>query len=50
MNLYIGADLGTSSLKLMLTDREGNKIRVLSKSYEVYYPENLYSEQNADDW
>ena len=50
MNLYIGADLGTSSLKLMLTDREGNKIRVLSKSYDVYYPENLYSEQNANDW
>lgn len=50
MNLYIGADLGTSALKLLLIDTEGNILNSVSEIYEVYYPESGWSEQNPEDW
>ena len=50
MNYYIGADLGTSSLKLILTDESSNIIKSVSKSYDVSYPAPGFSEQNAEDW
>ena len=50
MNLYIGIDLGTSSLKGLLVNEEGEILRTASSDYEVYYPENGWSEQNPADW
>ena len=50
MNLYIGADLGTSALKLLLVNSEGKILNSVSKSYKVYYPNPGWSEQNPEDW
>lgn len=50
MKYYIGADLGTSALKLLLTDENGNIVKTVSRSYEVIYPKSGWSEQNPSDW
>lgn len=47
--LYIGIDLGTSSVKLALFD--GHEIlRTARRSYPVYHPRDGWSEQNPEDW
>ena len=50
MNYYIGADLGTSALKLLLLDREGTIVNTVTKAYDVHYPNPGWSEQNPEDW
>ena len=50
MGLYIGLDLGTSSLKGLLVDREGHILREAAESYAVRYPQPGWSEQNPADW
>ena len=50
MNYYIGADLGTSSLKLMLVAADGRIEKSVSREYEVIYPKIGWSEQNPSDW
>lgn len=47
---YIGIDLGTSAVKLLLMDERGAIVNVVSKSYPVAYPQPGWSEQNPDDW
>ncbi|MBE6546167.1 MAG: xylulokinase [Ruminococcaceae bacterium] len=50
MELYLGIDLGTSSVKLMLCDGEGQIKNTVTKEYAVSYPRPGWSEQNAEDW
>ena len=50
MNYYIGADLGTSSLKLMLVESSGKIVKSVTREYEVIYPNVGWSEQNPKDW
>ncbi len=50
MKYYIGADLGTSALKLLLVDTEGNIVNTVTKSYDVCFPNPGWSEQNPEDW
>lgn len=50
MKYYIGADLGTSALKLLLIDNSGKIVKTASRSYSVYYPKAGWSEQNPKDW
>lgn len=50
MNYYIGADLGTSALKLLLVDTAGNIVNSVSKTYDVSFPNPGWSEQNPEDW
>ena len=50
MNYYIGIDLGTSSVKVMLTKGNGEIVASESREYEVYYPQSGWSEQNPGDW
>lgn len=50
MNKYIGIDLGTSSLKLLLIAADGVIINSVTKEYPIYYPQSGWSEQNPDDW
>lgn len=50
MKYYIGADLGTSALKLLLTDGNGNIINSVTNSYDVSYPAPGWSEQSPDLW
>lgn len=48
--LYIGADLGTSALKLLLMDGSGEIKKIVSKEYPIYFPNPGWSEQNPQDW
>ena len=50
MKYYVGADLGTSALKLLLVDAEGKILNSVTKNYDVYYPNPGWSEQNPEDW
>ena len=48
--LYIGVDLGTSSVKLLLMDENGKIENIVTKEYPIYYPKPGWSEQNPEDW
>ena len=48
--LYIGIDLGTSAVKLLLVDADGTIVNEVSKEYPVYFPNPGWSEQNPSDW
>ena len=50
MSLYIGIDLGTSAVKLLLVDGEGAVRKTVSKEYPLYFPQNGWSEQKPEDW
>lgn len=50
MNLYIGVDLGTSAVKLLLMDGSGEIKNVVSKEYPLDYPQPGWSQQNPEDW
>ena len=50
MKYYIGADLGTSALKLLLVDSCGKIVNTITRSYPVFYPQPAWSEQNPSDW
>ncbi len=47
---YIGIDLGTSAVKLLLVGENGNISNEVSKEYPVFYPRSGWSEQNPEDW
>ncbi len=48
--LYIGIDLGTSAVKLLLMDSLGKVQKVVSKEYPLYFPQPGWSEQDPEDW
>ncbi|MGL6120792.1 MAG: xylulokinase [Fusobacteriaceae bacterium] len=48
--MYIGIDLGTSAVKLLLADNAGKVIKTVSKEYSLYFPEERWAEQNPEDW
>ena len=48
--LYIGVDLGTSAVKLLLMDGAGHIEKIVSKEYPIYFPHPGWSEQNPEDW
>ena len=50
MNYFIGADLGTSALKRLLVDQNGEIRKTGSRSYSVFFPNPGWSEQNPEDW
>lgn len=47
---YIGIDLGTSSVKLLLMDENGTIQNVVSREYPLSFPKTGWSEQNPQDW
>ncbi len=47
---YIGIDLGTSAVKLLLVDEKGDILNSVSAEYPLYFPQNGWSEQNPEDW
>ncbi|MCI1665036.1 MAG: xylulokinase [Atopobiaceae bacterium] len=48
--LYIGVDLGTSAVKLLLMDEKGAIRNIVSKEYPVDYPYPGWSQQDPEDW
>lgn len=47
---YIGIDLGTSAVKLLLMDEKGGIKNIVSKEYELFFPHPGWSEQKPEDW
>ncbi|MBQ0059497.1 MAG: xylulokinase [Lachnospiraceae bacterium] len=47
---YIGIDLGTSSVKLILTDENGCICKTLTRTYPIDFPHPGWSEQSPEDW
>jgi xylulokinase len=48
--LFIGVDLGTSAVKMILMEESGKILRTVSKRYPLFLPETGWSEQNPEDW
>ena len=48
--LYVGIDLGTSSVKLLLMDEKGSIKKSVSKEYPLEFPNPGWSQQNPGDW
>ncbi len=48
--LYIGTDLGTSAVKLLLMDENGKIHKIVSRDYPISFPKPGWSEQNPEDW
>ncbi len=47
---YIGIDLGTSSVKLLLMDEKGTVRKIVSRTYPLSFPQDGWAEQNPEDW
>lgn len=47
---YIGVDLGTSAVKLLLMEADGTIKNIVSKEYPLSFPNPGWSEQNPEDW
>ena len=50
MNNYIGIDLGTSSVKMLLVSKSGEILKSVTRDYPICYPKSGWSEQNPYDW
>lgn len=47
---FMGVDLGTSSVKIIVMDESGQVTASISKEYNVSYPKIGWAEQNPEDW
>ena len=47
---YIGVDLGTSAVKLLLMNSDGKIENITSKTYPLDFPHPGWSEQKPEDW
>ena len=50
MQYFIGIDLGTSAVKLLLVDGGGKICGTVSRDYPLFFPHPGWSEQNPEDW
>lgn len=50
MKFVIGIDLGTSAVKALLVDQEGNVRSEVSKAYPLIQEKSGYSEQDPEEW
>lgn len=48
--LYIGIDLGTSAVKLLLMDETGNIKKIVSREYPLSFPNPGWAEQDPEEW
>ncbi|UXN36664.1 xylulokinase [Avibacterium paragallinarum] len=48
--MYIGIDLGTSGVKVVLLDEEQHILATSHKELSISRPQNLWSEQDPEDW
>jgi len=50
VSYYIGIDLGTSAVKLLLVDENGQIHNKVTKEYSLEFPKPGWSQQNPEDW
>lgn len=48
--MFMGIDLGTSSVKVLLMETDGNILKTLTKEYSISFPKPSWAEQNPDEW
>ena len=48
--MYIGIDLGTSAMKLLLMDSNGKIHNTVTKEYPLEFPLPGWSQQSPEDW
>ena len=48
--MLLGIDIGTSSIKAMVMEEDGNVIGIKAKGYEVHIPREGWAEQNPQEW
>ena len=48
--MYLGIDLGTSAVKLLLVDSKERVVDQQSEALAISRPEPLWSEQDPQDW
>ncbi|MCR4909419.1 MAG: FGGY-family carbohydrate kinase [Lachnospiraceae bacterium] len=48
--LLLGIDIGTSSCKVAVFDGDGHVLAQANKTYEVYYPDQGWVEQDPREW
>jgi len=49
-NYYIGVDLGTSAIKLLLVDDSGAILNAVTREYPLIFPQPGWSEQEPHEW
>lgn len=49
-DFLLGIDLGTSSVKVLLMDIEGNVLTVQQEGYDIFAPQKGYAEQDPEAW
>ena len=47
---YVGIDLGTSAVKLLLMEENGTIAKITNREYPIAFPHPGWSEQNPYDW
>ena len=47
---FIGVDLGTSAVKLLLMEESGKICNIVSREYPLFFPHPGWSEQKPEDW
>ena len=47
---YIGIDLGTSAVKLLLVDENGGILNTVTREYPLEFPHPGWSQQDPEDW
>ncbi len=50
ISLFIGIDLGTSAVKLLLVDEKGRVRNTVTREYPCSFPQPGWSEQSPEDW
>ncbi|MGY4688632.1 xylulokinase [Salibacterium sp. K-3] len=50
MNYFIGVDLGTSAVKVVLANEKGEVADEVSKPISLMQPQHGFSEQNPEEW
>ena len=48
--MYIGIDLGTSAVKLLLMEKDGKIPNIVNREYPIAFPHPGWSEQDPTDW
>ena len=50
MNVYLGLDIGTTNIKMLLVDERGSVVKSMSCPLELSAPRPAWAEQDPEDW
>jgi len=47
---FLGIDLGTSSVKILVTNTNNEIVGESTREYDVFFPQDKWAQQNPEDW